>query len=849
MKRPITLLASLFLALLASGRSDHHTGRIAERIQELRSAGASFGPVSLFTAVERSEQSEHRWSRALQAAHVLRLDHAATSALLASRSRTISLSLPEGSDVVILDLERVDITPDDFQVTLASTGGAATYDEGVHYQGAIRGEPGSMAAISIFADEVMGIMSDAGGERILGRFADDTQGDHVFYHERDLLGTSGRSCHASPEDMGEPMRPGDVAGDDRTVKCVRLYWEVNYDIFQGKGSVTAAANYVTGLFNQTAILYANDGISVTLSQVFVWDVPSPYTSTSTSTQLSTFGSTRTSFNGDLAHLLGYTGNGGVAWLNTICSSQTQYRMAYSDINSTYQNVPVYSWSVEVVTHEQGHNMGSPHTHACSWNGNNTAIDGCGPVAGYSEGSCAQGPVPSSSVGGTIMSYCHLTSSGINFSNGFGPQPAALIIGKINAGACLVNCSTTTCSPPTNLLANQVTSTSASLSWTAASGSTGHSLQWRPTTSTTWTTVDNLTGTTYSLTGLTAGTSYQFQVRTLCGTSGSSSYAAPVGFTTAAAACGIPTGSSAGSITATSAVLAWTAVTGATGYNLQWRPASASTWTTISSITGTSFTLTGLFPATGYQFQVRSVCASGNSSYASPVSFTTSALSCTDVYEPNNSRNNGRTLQPGALVTGLIASQYDQDWFRFANSSSAPNIRVSLTGLPANYSLTIYRGSTIVGSSNVAGTGNEQVILNAAAVASDYSIRVIGVSGAFNATSCYTLSVQTSALAFMPSAGMSEEIAVADAHEASGLIGALYPNPARDAFTLEWPESAGPIEVELMDALGRPIPGQVMSTPSGSTGMVVPVVGLPAGLYLVRVSSFGHSEVRRLVIGR
>ena len=47
-------------------------------------------------------------------------------------------------------------------------------------------------------------------------------------------------------------------------------------------------------------------------------------------------------------------------------------------------------------------MGSSHTHACVWNGDNTAIDGCAAT----EGSCARGGIPPSN-GGTIMSYCDL----------------------------------------------------------------------------------------------------------------------------------------------------------------------------------------------------------------------------------------------------------------------------------------------------------------------------------------------------------------------------------------------------------------------------------------------------------
>jgi hypothetical protein len=87
----------------------------------------------------------------------------------------------------------------------------------------------------------------------------------------------------------------------------------------------------------------------------------------------------------------------------------------------------------VVTHEMGHLMGSRHTHACVWNGNNTAIDGCAAT----EGNCPQPPIPAG--GGTIMSYCHLQGVGINFNNGFGPQPTAAILNNIEAvGNCLTD---------------------------------------------------------------------------------------------------------------------------------------------------------------------------------------------------------------------------------------------------------------------------------------------------------------------------------------------------------------------------------------------------------------------------
>ncbi len=157
-------------------------------------------------------------------------------------------------------------------------------------------------------------------------------------------------------------------------------------------------------------------------------------------------------------------------------------------------------------------------------------------------------------------------------------------------------------------------------------------------------------------------------------------------------CATPGSLIAGSITNTSAVLSWGAVSGANSYTLQWKQSASSTFTTVSGITSASYTLNGLTAGTSYDFQVSAVCASATSTYSSPVSFTTNTgtvtyctSSGTTSYEfinkvvlgtiSNTSGNNGgyanytsmsTTLAAGSsytatLTPGFTGSSYNEAW--------------------------------------------------------------------------------------------------------------------------------------------------------------------------------------------
>ena len=87
-----------------------------------------------------------------------------------------------------------------------------------------------------------------------------------------------------------------------------------------------------------------------------------------------------------------------------------------------------------------------------------------------------------------------------------------------------------CGNPTGLSTTSITTTTATLSWTAVANATSYALEYKLNTSATWTVFNvTLSTTTANLTGLTAGTAYNWRVRANCA-NGSGTYVS-VNFTT------------------------------------------------------------------------------------------------------------------------------------------------------------------------------------------------------------------------------------------------------------------------------------------------------------------------------
>ncbi|HNU88383.1 MAG TPA: fibronectin type III domain-containing protein, partial [Ferruginibacter sp.] len=381
----------------------------------------------------------------------------------------------------------------------------------------------------------------------------------------------------------------------------------------------------------------------------------------------------------------------------------------------------------------------------------------------------------------------------------------------------------TCDAPTGLSAGSVTASSASVSWVAVSGALSYDVDYKLNSSGTWTNAATATtNLSVALSGLTSGSLYDYRVRTNC--NGLSSAYSQAQFTTSTASCDAPTGLSSGAITASSATVSWTAVSGAANYDVDYKLNSSGTWiNAATATTGLSVALSGLTASSLYDWRVRANCtAVGLSSTYNQAQFTTSAApTCPGIYDVSTNGTSGgaATIPFNTDVKGLISPTGDNDYYRFVITTGG-TATITLSTLPFDYDIRLYssNGTTQLAISQNGGTSNETITRTY--TAGTYFVRVYGYNGANSATSCYTLRVQ------LGTAGNQESAMVSS----PDIKVKLFPNPATDKLSVYMIGDNSRKDLQVYDLAGKLVYTQAVN----DMFTTLDLKKLSKGLYFVKI---------------
>ena len=362
-----------------------------------------------------------------------------------------------------------------------------------------------------------------------------------------------------------------------------------------------------------------------------------------------------------------------------------------------------------------------------------------------------------------------------------------------------------CSVPTGLSTIDITATSASLTWVVVSGAVSYNIQYRAIGTTTWSTATSLVNSVV-ITGLIAGTTYEFQVEVVC-SSGTSAYSSSSNFTTLTITCPLPAGLSATSITTTSALLNWTAAAGAASYSIQYRPAGTTSWI-YTSTSSTSATVSGLTPATIYEFQVQTICSPADSSgYTLSALFTTLGAPC--------------EAPTGLTVMSLTATSAGLTWIAVPGAAGY-NIQYRQTGTTA-WTLT----SSAINSATIIGL----------LPATSYQYEIQSRCSSVTDTSVYSLG---STFTTQNTTGLASKSLAENSLN-------VYPNPATQNVTISYNlETSEKVSISICDVVGQEIMS-IAKNDQQAEGIHIynATINIP-GIYFIKLTA-GYTSVTRKIV--
>jgi len=410
--------------------------------------------------------------------------------------------------------------------------------------------------------------------------------------------------------------------------------------------------------------------------------------------------------------------------------------------------------------------------------------------------------------------------------------------------------------PTNLTASNITQTTVDLSWNASTdnvGVVGYDVYMGSSL------LGTVTGTTATVTGLTASTSYSFSVRAKDDAGNISPASNTVNVTTLAPpdtqAPTAPTNLTASNVTQTTVDLSWGASTdnvGVVGYDVYQGA------TLLGTVTGTSASVTGLTASTTYSFSVRAKDAAGNISPSSNVVSVTTLGNTVTYCTSQGNNSSDEWIQRVQLGSINNNSGNNGGYADFTNISTTLVKGTSNTiTITPGWSGTRYREAYRVWidyNQNGVFDSNELVYnrtrTNATSVSGSFTVPTTALNGPtrmrvsmkYNAspTACEIFAwgeVEDYTVVISSNGGQNYGQTFFDDSLAEFVI---YPNPVKGSvLNLQLKEAVGS-EVRVLNVLGQIVSQQAFDT-------TLNVSQLNSGVYFVEVKTADGQTLRKRFI--
>ena len=335
--------------------------------------------------------------------------------------------------------------------------------------------------------------------------------------------------------------------------------------------------------------------------------------------------------------------------------------------------------------------------------------------------------------------------------------------------------------------------------------TARGFEWKAVSASTYTVV-NLTGTdntmTHNLTGLTANTAYTYKA--FITFNGNTVYGTDMNFTTleqGQETCNVPTNLTATATAYNSADVTWTAGGSETAWNLQYKAASATNWSSNIAVTATNYQLTGLTAETAYQVRVQAVCSSTSTSEWATANFTTPA----EPVEPCDA--------PTALTVNDVTATTATVTWTAGGSETSWNVQYKLQSASQWQEATVQTTSYLI----------EGLTAN-----STYDVRVKAICAADNQSDFVTGTFTTEGVG-IDNVTLTNSIS-------------LMPNPADNYIELSVKSNVEVKEAVVYNAFGQ----MIQTVQLTENHARIDLSNMAAGMYFVRVNGDNVSATKKFI---